>query len=328
MMRNAMMRHASETVCVFLLLLLTAPADGAVMKVFIFAGQSNMAGADAAIAGTGAQNLVGAGLQTAADRNTRFTYGASFDAANVDSYAWGDVRGHLTKGVYVHGPEVGFERTLFAHGIQDVAIIKVANNFSVPNSGPWPWTNTNAGSSSPDFYNQWSAFINARLAELTSNGNTYTVAGIVWDQGIDDALNNTTQTQYQNNLTRLIRQLRTDYGTPTTPFVLARSKSTMPSPTAMDAVRAAQVAVASTDPYGDWIDTDDLPNVNIHHFSAASQLVIGDREANAFLALSVPEPSSGWMLVIAGLAVSVSAGLAVWLRRRRMRINRIQPVDM
>jgi hypothetical protein len=33
------------------------------------------------------------------------------------------------------------------------------------------------------------------------------------------------------------------------------------------------------------VSSDDLPNVNIHHFSAASQLTIGERLGDAYLAL-------------------------------------------
>jgi hypothetical protein len=32
-----------------------------------------------------------------------------------------------------------------------------------------------------------------------------------------------------------------------------------------------------------WINVDDLPNVNTHHFSANSQLKIGERYGRAFL---------------------------------------------
>lgn len=300
-----------------LLLALAAAAHGAARNVFIFAGQSNMAGADALIAGTGLQNMVDAGLQTEADQNTLFTYGAAFDPANSDSYAWGDIRGHLTKNKYVHGPEVGFARTLYAAGVRDIAIIKVANNFSVPSTGPWPWTNANPNSTSPDFYNQWSKFVADRLTELTNMGNTYTIAGIVWDEGIDDALNGATQAQYQADLTALIARLRADYGTSTMPFVLARSKSPMPNPTAMNAVRAAQVAVAAADPSARWVDTDDLTNVKTHHFSSANQLVIGQREANAYLALTVPEPSWRVLALTAGLTLSALGGLGVLLRQLR-----------
>ncbi len=273
-----------------LLLLFSAVAEGVEIRVFLFAGQSNMAGADAQIAGTGAQNLVDAGLQTDAERNAKFTYGAKFTLSNGDSYDWGDIRGHLTKGVYVHGPEVGFARTLYDNGINNIAIIKVANNFSIPNAGPWPWTNEDSGSSSSDFYNQWTDFIDTQLAALTSSGDTYNIAGIVWHQGIDDALNNATQAQYQTNLTDLIEKLRSDYGTPTTPVVIARSDSPMAP---MNAVRAAQVAVATADSYADWINVDDLPHVNYHHFTEAGQLSIGQRDAMAYLDLvSVPEPST------------------------------------
>ena len=239
------------------------------------------------------QNLVDAGLQTEADRNTLFAYGASFSATDPQSYAWGDIRGHRGSSlgktdppVYVIGPEVGFARTLYAAGVHDLAIITVSANIPVPPLGPeWPW-GKGTKTTSPDFYGQWAAFVGDRLAELTGRGDSYTIAGFVWDEGIDDALNGATQAEYQANLTALIAQLRADYGTPTTPFVLARSKSPMPDPAAMEAVRMAQVAVAEADPHAAWVSTDDLPNVNVHHFSAASQLTIGQREANAYLARS------------------------------------------
>lgn len=318
------MNNRRNAVVPFVLLwFFVAVADAAEKKVFLFAGQSNMAGADAVIADTGAKNLIGAGLQTEADQNTRFAYGCAFDPANTQSYAWGDVRGHLgvkrsAPGYYVHGPEVGFERTLYASGIRDIVIIQVANNFSVPCTGPWPWMNKDPASTSPDFYTHWSAYVNARLAELTSNGDTYTIAGFVWWQGIDDAFNHTTEAQYKANLTTLISQLRADFGTPTTPFVLAREKSDVTSmAAALAPIRAAQVSVADADRYANWVDIDDQTNVNMYHFSSASQLVVGQRLGDAYLALAVPEASATAMLFTAGLTICLLAGLGVCWRRWR-----------
>src|SRR5690242_16125425 len=48
------------------------------LNLFLFAGQSNMAGADALIASTGEKDLAAAGEQTHADRNTLFTFGSDF----------------------------------------------------------------------------------------------------------------------------------------------------------------------------------------------------------------------------------------------------------
>jgi hypothetical protein len=324
------MNSTWKTCCVIVLLMpATALADVVNRRVFLFAGQSNMAGADALVAGTGAQDLVGAGLQTDADRSALFTYSLGFNAGNVPTYpvnspgyGWGDIRGHMGSsfsqlGYSVIGPEVGFNRALYAHGVRDAAIIAVSNNINTLGP-PWPWTNRIAPN---NYYAQWSSFVNARLAELTSHGDTYTIAGFVWDQGIDDAILGSTQAQYQANLTNLITQLRTDYGTPTTPFVLVTSKSTMANPTYMAAVRAAQVAVAEADPYAAWVTSDDLPNVNTHHFSADSQLVIGQRLGDAYLALSVPEPSSATMLLAIGLAIGRMAGTSGWRRRRTSSVT-------
>ncbi|HVU90568.1 MAG TPA: sialate O-acetylesterase [Pirellulales bacterium] len=266
--------------------------------VFLFAGQSNMAAADSIVAGTGKEDLAGAGLQTDADRNALFTYGCVFDPDSPLSYAWGDIRGHrgasfskVDPPFFVHGPEVGFARTLYANGLRDIAIIKVANNIPVPPKGPqWPWTNKDATTASPDYYGRWAKFVNRRLAELTAKGKKWQIAGFVWDEGIDDALSGATEEQYAANLRQLIAQLRADFGTPTTPFVLARSKSTMPSPAAMNAVRAAQVQVASGDPHAAWISSDDLPNVNTHHFPTESQLLIGERLGSAYLKLKEGAP--------------------------------------
>ena len=54
----------------------------------------------------------------------------------------------------------------------------------------------------------------------------------------------------------------------------------------MALVRRAQVKVAESVPSAAWIDVDDLPNVNTHHFSADSQLAIGRRFGEAFLKLA------------------------------------------
>ena len=53
----------------------------------------------------------------------------------------------------------------------------------------------------------------------------------------------------------------------------------------MAAVRRAQVNVGRSVPYAAWIDVDDFPNVNSHHFCVASQLSIGVRFGLTFLKL-------------------------------------------
>ncbi len=259
-----------------------AAADGKpVLKVFLLAGQSNMAGADAEVP-------VPPGFQqTAADRATRFTIAPLPEGEKSPQYLpWGEIRGHISKNKLVHGPEVGFARTLSAAGWRDMALIKVHANFG-RDTETWPWA---AGGSLNE---AWLKFVDARIAELTAQGVSVEVSGFLWHQGIDDAIHGKLAPRYEQNLGDLIAFLRKRYATEKTPFVLARSVNSriaQPKPdpegkSSMSIVRRAQVAVGESVPFAAWIDVDDLPNVNIHHFSADSQLTIGERYGAAFLTL-------------------------------------------
>jgi len=254
--------------------------------MFLFAGQSNMAGADSVIEPPGF-------VQTDADRDTLFTYAPGpGDASSESYYPWGDIRGHHTlspehPGRLVHGPEVGFARTLCQAGIRNLAIIKVSANIP-PTEDVWLWARGEA------FHEAWMKFVDDRIVDLVAEGRGCHVCGFVWHQGIDDALNPKRAPLYAENLTALIHVLRERFGRPDAPFILARSVDsgiargmTGSGPEApMALVRAAQMAVADADPYAAWIDVDDQPNVATHHLTAAGQLVVGKRFAEAYLNLT------------------------------------------
>lgn len=251
------------------------------LNVFLFAGQSNMAGADAEVS-------VPPGFQqTEADRETRFTTVPLLDGEKSNFFVpWGEIRGHQSKGKLVHGPEVGFARALYAAGWRDVAIIKVYANFK-RDVESWPWAEGET------LFNAWTKFADARLAELQAQGHSIRVCGFVWHQGIDDAIHGKLAAQYERNLSELIGVLRKRYAVDRAPFVLARSVNSRiaqprPDPeniSPMAVVRRAQVKIGESVPQAAWIDVDDLPNVNTHHFSADSQLIIGRRFGEAFLKL-------------------------------------------
>jgi hypothetical protein len=259
--------------------LASASADEKVVNVFLLAGQSNMAGADSEV-------TVPPGFQqTVADRETRFTAAPVPDGENSPRYVpWGEIKGHEAKGKLVHGPEVGFARALHAAGWRDVAIIKVYGNYG-RDARVWPW------GEGGELFAAWTKFVDARLAGIASGGRTTRICGFVWHQGIDDAIHRTFAGQYDRNLRNLIDVLRKRYATEHTPFVLARSVNSriaqpLPDPESkspMAQVRGAQMNVGASVPCAAWIDVDDLPNVNTHHFSADSQLVIGRRFGAAFL---------------------------------------------
>jgi len=245
-----------------------------------------MAGADSVIEPPGL-------VLTDADRDTRFTYAPGPGDANSEHYyPWGEVRGHRTlspehPGRLVHGPEVGFARTLYEAGFQNIAIIKVSANIP-PTEDIWLWARGEA------FHEAWMKFVDDRIAELMAAGRDRRVCGFVWHQGIDDALNPRRGPVYAENLRTLVRDLRERFGRPDAPFILARSVDsgiakgmTGSGPDApMAVVRAAQVAVAEVDPLATWIDVDDQPNVATHHLTAAGQLAVGRRFAEAYLNLT------------------------------------------
>ena len=249
------------------------------LNVFLLAGQSNMAGADSEVA-------VPPGFQqTTADRDTLFTTAPLPDGDQSKQYVpWGDVRGHQSKGKLVHGPEVGFARTLHAAGWRNLAIIKVHANFG-RDVQDWPWSERGA------LFDDWMSFADARIAELVARGHTIRVRGFLWHQGIDDAIHGKLASHYERNLGDLISVLRKRYADEHAPFILARSVNSriaQPDPNAgndspLAVVRRSQVKVGKSVPFAAWIDVDDLPNVNTHHFSTESQLVIGKRFGEAFL---------------------------------------------
>lgn len=255
-----------------------APTESATppIPVFVFAGQSNMNGSDAAISlTTGVLDLVDMGLQTDMDRSALFTM-----ATPSTSYPWGDIRGHNGyhygrafldgKPVKVHGPEVGFNRTVGGN----IAIVKYADNYQALEDGRSAWVKPGTR------WTAWQAFVDQ---QLTSLGRPYKVVGVVWFQGIDDGLLNRPKEDYQADLIQLLADVRAKFGN--VPVVVGRSvNSPIAGAAAMAPIRAAQVEVGSM-PGNAWIDVDDLQIVADHHLSSAAQLTAGQRFGEAYLRL-------------------------------------------
>lgn len=265
------------------------------LKVFLFAGQSNMAGCDAVVdPGTGVKDLAELGRQEDADRATLFTYGHGFNRVAPFYYPWGDIRGHVASfmgktadaagNLYkCIGPEVGFARALYAAGVEGVAIIKVYANYARLEGNRSPWVKPNS------YWHDWTVFVDGRLEELKRlKGRGWTVEGFVWHQGIDDGILRRSRRDYEADLRDIIAGLRTKYADERTPFLLARSiNSAIAGADNMEPIRDGQRSAAESDLRNSWVDTDDLgPYVNTHHLTAAAQLTIGDRFAREYLRLA------------------------------------------
>jgi len=125
--------------------------------------------------------------------------------------------------------------------------------------------------------------IDAALATLTPG--TYYIAGILWVQGENDALSAsvTASNNYPTNLTDLVTDLRTEYGSDV-PFVISQlGYVNRNSYYYQDNVREAQNSVSAAMGNVKIIRTDDLTfNADVIHFGADAQVSIGARAAGAF----------------------------------------------
>lgn len=267
-----------------LLLLLLAGCGGGgsdePVHVFIFAGQSNMAGSDATITADMVHDLADAGMQTDVDRTALFTF-----QGGASSYPWGDIRGHegvslgrnyltpdTTHHVKVHGPEVGFNRAMGGN----IAIIKYADNYTSLEGGRSAWVAPGTR------WTAWQAFVDKQLAAL---GRPYVIEGFVWFQGIDDGLLARDHDSYKADLEKIAADLRAKYGNH--PLILGQSvNSPIAGSAAMAPIRWAQVEVGGESGNA-LITVDDLgPYVNSHHLCESSQVIAGQRFAAAYATIS------------------------------------------
>ncbi len=175
------------------------------------------------------------------------------------------------------GPEVSLGRHLADVLPNDIALLKFAFN-GASLVGPW---NPDGGATS--LYVQMLNRLNSAITDLVNEGHTVEVVGFFWMQGESDALNEDAANAYQENLTNFIARLRADVDVADLPFVFGRIQPFLPSP-GVEAVRLAQLAVDLGVPDTWMINTDDLPVAeDLLHFSAAGELIFGDRMAEAYL---------------------------------------------
>lgn len=272
--------------------------------VHIMAGQSNMHGADAVInVSTKTLSLAANGTQTAADLAALFKLGgaayttplAAINGHQGTSLGVDNVAGAP---IMVHGPEVGLNRTLYASSSANRVYLKYTDNFSALESGKSPWAPSGTR------WTAWQAFVDAQLAAITAAGNTYTIVGFFWAQGIDDGLLARTKASYTSDLRAIITALRTKFGL-TIPFILSRSiNSAIAGSTNMAPIREGQLEVAA-DQYNYWVDLDDLtPYVNTHHMTSVNQIIHGNRYATTLLSVPaaplIPGESSSNIYVMSG----------------------------
>ncbi|WP_437931415.1 sialate O-acetylesterase [Sorangium sp. So ce291] len=299
---------------------LSASAMAQPVKVFVLAGQSNMVGFG-----------VGADLPPELRSQPDIWYDHyNPDAREGGPYAsatstdWGalEPKGDARR----YGPEITFGRAVAAaFPEQRIAIVKVAQGGTnlVDHWGrglpPDPEVlyksqlyHTLLGSLDSATYTGDRALLypdevtrlDGALARLESEGHDVEIAALIWMQGENEA-GWSAAFRYGDALRGFIAAAREDLRVPDLPVVLGRiSDNLYPAnggPIAagreanIDAVRAAQVAVADEDPRVAWVDTDDFtPRApdDAYHFDSAAYQVLGQRFADAYIALASGESTS------------------------------------
>lgn len=266
---------------VFPLVACGADTDTKTLRVFIFAGQSNMEGADSKAKDINRFPPF-AGLDLPQD-TVQFSYniGREEKSASTGWVALQPVRGMV-------GPELSFARRVSTETKAPIAIIKCAAGGTTL-GGDW----------NPDQPTGFKLYplalecIRKSLAELDQKKVPYRIEGFMWHQGENDMFSNEFKPKYGENLKNFVASWRRDLKTPGLKFYIGElcTKTIwgMDNRGNMYAIRAGQKAVTESDPLAEYIATShDAVEIGggegLHyHYGTLGQLQHGVNYADAYL---------------------------------------------
>ena len=170
------------------------------------------------------------------------------------------------------GPEVSFGRAIAdACPGERIVLIKFSE-------GGTNLQNDWAPDKNKSLYPQFLAFVQKSLKSLSDAGETPQLAGVIWHQGESDA--KLAEGEYQKLLTAFIARVRTDLASPDLPFVIGEVYDNGKR----DRVRAGQRATAAALSNVKFASAENLKTSdNGTHFDAASQIELGQRLARALI---------------------------------------------
>jgi hypothetical protein len=258
-----------------------ADTDTKTVRVFIFAGQSNMVGTHSRVVDI-----------------QRFPPFAGLDQPQPDipfSYNLGRETKETSNGWIAlqptgddFGPELSFGRRVSQAIDAPIAIIKCAAGGTALGDD---WNPDEP--SGFKLYPLSLELVRSSLADLDRKKIAYRLEGFVWHQGENDMFNQEFKPAYQKNLTNFIACWRRDLQTPGLRFYIGElcTKTIwgMDNRENMHAIRTAQKAVAEADPLVDYIRTShDAVEIGgdagLHyHYGTLGQLEHGVNYADAYL---------------------------------------------
>jgi Carbohydrate esterase, sialic acid-specific acetylesterase len=278
------MKSPLTLLAVFLLVPLIArgaDTDAKTLRVFIFAGQSNMVGTHSRVKDI-ERFPPFAGLGQPQEK-VMFSYNLGREDKQT-SAGWIALQ---PTGDYF-GPELSFARRVSQNIEAPIAIIKCASGGTALGDD---WNPDEP--SGFKLYPLALDLVRTSLADLDQKQIAYRIEGFMWHQGENDMFSDKFKPVYAKNLTNFIASWRRDLKQPELRFYIGElcTKTVwgMDNRDNMHAIRTAQKAVADADPLADYIPTShDAVEIGgeegLHyHYGTLGQLEHGVNYADAYL---------------------------------------------
>lgn len=260
---------------------LRAQEDDKTLRVFIFAGQSNMVGSDSKVKDI--ENFPPfVGLEKP-QKDVKFSYCIGREE-KLESKGWVELQ--PVDGVV--GPELSFARQIKENIRAPIAIIKVAAG-GTHLGGDWNPDNP-IGFKLYPLALDW---IRTALADLDRRKIAYRIEGFMWHQGENDMFDEGYKANYGKNLKNFLTCWRRDLKTPELRFYIGElcTKTIwgMDLRAEMYAISVGQREVTETDSLAEYIPTSHVGveiggGVGLHyHYGTLGQLEHGVNYADAYL---------------------------------------------
>jgi hypothetical protein len=252
------------------------------IRLFIFAGQSNMEGADTNQNEVGRHPPFEGAMKVHED--VLYSYNLGRDRKSNGWTALQPVDGRF-------GPEITFARSLKRHADYPIAIIKDAwGGTTLVND----WDPDGGDEKSRKLYSRLINQVRERLAELKAGGRKYRIEAMMWHQGENDMFHREGKLTYEKNLTSFIARIRKDLNVPRLKFFVGEISNKgiwgMDNRANVAKICVQQKAVVAADPDVYFVPTSHLGfkvgrPVGLHyHFGTLGQLQHGQAYAKHFLA--------------------------------------------
>lgn len=229
-------------------------------RVFLLAGQSNMAGA---------------GIYDQLKESEK----KPIEGVRIwRKGQWQPLKPRVSSGKGRFGPELAFGRAMRkAYPKDDIYLIKTAAGGTSLHKS---WTTDNGGG---PMLRRFLAGAHAAMKELDQRKVKYSIDGMLWMQGESDAVQ-AKGAEYEGRLKTFIQHMRREFKQSEMPFIMGRILPTFDRPEGNGPlVRAAQEALAKELKNVVCFDTDKFERINKGHYNHNGQIQLGKAFAERLL---------------------------------------------